>query len=178
MTREETKTLIKAMRTAWPNYKIEDPTATVDLWATLLADYPYKVISGALYAYMMGDHAFPPSPGQVVAMIPKKDGRSELEAWGLVRRALRNGTYGADAEFAKLPEDVQKAVGSPDQLRAWAMAPEDETETVMQSNFLRSYRAVQERQKAIDALPEKVRDILMGVCDERKLYGKIEAGGR
>lgn len=149
MTRDETKRLIQAMATAWPNYRPPNLTDVVNLWASLFASYPYEVVSKALQVYMMQDNAFAPSPGQLVALIPTGDTgrRSELEAWSLVRKALRNGTYGAETEYAKLPEDVQRAVGSPAQIRAWAAAPEEETETVMQSNFLRSYRAVQEQIK-------------------------------
>ncbi|MBO6015294.1 MAG: hypothetical protein J6S50_05680 [Oscillospiraceae bacterium] len=172
MTREETKRIITAICTVWPNYQPPSMADAIDLWTALLADYTYQIVSAALQTYIMAGHAFAPTPGQLVATIPKKEGRTELEAWDMVRRSLRNGIYGAKAEYEKLPEDVRKAVGSPDQLRAWAMAPEDETETVMQSNFLRSYRAVQERKRTIDALPEKVRDILMEV--NNRGLGKIE----
>lgn len=143
MTRDETKNIIGMMASAWPNFSPTNIRGTVDLWAGLMEPYPYQAILAALRSYMVEDHAFAPAPGQLLAYLPKgDDGRSDLEAWGLVRKALRNGNYGAEDEFAKLPPDVQRAVGSPAQLRAWAAAPEEETETVMQSNFLRSYRAM------------------------------------
>jgi len=156
LTREETKALIKAMKTGWSNYRPEDLTETVNLWASVLEPYPFPAVFAALKAYMLGNHAFAPAPGQLVAQFPKREGGSELEAWGKVRKALRNGNYGAEEEFAKLPEDIQEALGSPEQLRAWAMAPESETETVMQSNFLRSYRIIRERRERVEYLPEDV----------------------
>lgn len=143
MTRDETKNIIGMMASAWPNFSPANIRGTIDLWAGLMEPYPYQVILAALRSYMVEDHAFAPAPGQLLAYLPKEDGgRSDLEAWSLVRKALCNGNYGAEDEFAKLPPDVQRAVGSPAQLRAWAAAPSDELETVMQSNFLRTYRAV------------------------------------
>lgn len=121
------------------------------LWAETFARDHYEEVAAAVKAIIASDPSeWPPAIGKVrQVMIARRpqDGRTELEAWDLVRKALRNGTYGAEAEYAKLPEDVQRAVGSPAQIRAWAAAPEEETETVMQSNFLRSYRAVQEQIK-------------------------------
>lgn len=159
MTRDETKKIIRGMMDIYPSYKPVALAETIDLWASLFKEYPYQLVSAALQAYMMQDNAFAPSPGQLVAMIPK-DEIPELEAWGQVRKALRNGTYGAEEEYEKLPEIIQKAVGSPEQLRAWASAPEEETETVMQSNFLRTYRAVKERVKQMEMLPASVRGVL------------------
>ena len=171
MNAEETKMLIRTMMTAWPNYRPEHLEDTVVLWANLLEPYPYPAILAALKAYIIGNHAFAPSPGQIIAYLPTKEHRSELEAWSLVRKALKNGNYGAEAEFEKLPEDVRKAVGSPEQIRAWAAAPEEETETVMQSNFLRSYRAVRAREEKYEGLPAALVEKLKEVGNVLELPG-------
>lgn len=59
----------------------------------------------------------------------------------MVRKAIANGIYGAETEYSKLPPLVQKAVGDPGQLRAWATSEAESLETVAQSNFMRCYRA-------------------------------------
>lgn len=172
MNRDETKLIIRSMKTIWPNYNPESLSDTVDLWTRLLAGYPYPSVAAALEAYILQNHAFAPSPGQLIALFPGREHRSELEAWSLVRKALKNGNYGAEAEFEKLPEDIRKAVGSPEQIRAWAAAPEEETETVMQSNFLRSYRAVRAREDKYEGLPKKLTDFLRGCGDVLELPGE------
>lgn len=173
MTREEAKTLVRLMCTAWPNYHPENIAETVSLWHKLLESYPFPLMAAALQAYMLQNNAFAPAPGQLIAIIPREEGHSELEAWGMVRKAIRNGSYGAEEEFYKLPEDIQKAVGSPEQLRAWAIAPEEDTETVMQSNFLRSYRTVKKREEQLAGIPANIRNILLGgMKHEMELPGK------
>lgn len=78
----------------------------------------------------------------------------------MVSKAARNGLYGAREEFEKLPEDVKQAIGTPDQLKAWAQMQADEVESVVASNFRRSFRAVQEREKVEGKLPSAVRNLL------------------
>lgn len=167
MTRDETKTIIRGIATCFPNWKPQNMTETINLYAALLEGYPYQVISAALKAYIMTGNAFAPNPGQLVQMLPKTDRTEPLEAWGLVRKALQNGIYGSEEEYAKLPDAVQRAVGSPQQLSAWAMAPEDQLETVMQSNFLRTYSAICQRREAEALIPDDVRRILQGATQKQ-----------
>ena len=85
---------------------------------------------------------------------------SEAEAWALVSRAARNGTYGYRREFEKLPPEIRRVVGRAEQLRAWAMMEADEVESVVASNFMRAYRAAVKHEKEQHALPEVVRAAL------------------
>ena len=84
---------------------------------------------------------------------------TELEAWALVTKAIRNGLYGADEEFAKLPPLVQQAVGQPRCLTEWAMLGAED-KAVTQSNFMRSYRAVVYRAKELSKMPPEVRALI------------------
>ena len=88
------------------------------------------------------------------------NGMSELEAWGLVRRAVQNGIYGAQKEFDALPPVVQQCVGSPSQLKEWALLDEDVVASVVASNFQRSYRARAAQAKEFLALPADVRSAM------------------
>ena len=94
-----------------------------------------------------------------------------MSAWALVSRALRNGTYGAEEEFNKLPDDVKRAVGSPEQLHNWATTDEKTVETVIQSNFMRTYRTVIERKNQTAMLPESIKHTLGLTMGETKLIG-------
>jgi hypothetical protein len=76
---------------------------------------------------------------------------NEMEAWSLVRKAISNGYYGAEEEFAKLPDDVKRAVGSASQLRTWAM-DSGFNEGVAMSQFQRVYRTQQEREATKPAI--------------------------
>lgn len=85
---------------------------------------------------------------------------TELEAWGLVATALRNSAYGSVGEFAKLPPAVKRVVRNPEQLREWALMDADEVQTVIASNFQRSYRTAAKQERDLQALPSSIRQFL------------------
>ena len=173
MTDEGALSTQRAMMMAYPNYHPSDIAGTATFWADQLKDYKDMEVAVALRAFILSDTSgFAPSIGQIVALIPRNqgDGMSELEAWDLVRKAIRNGIYGAEEEFAKLPDNVRAAIGSPGQIRQWAAVDMDDLETVAQSNFLRSYRAVVTRERMMRKLPPRLREIYRraGICGEEK----------
>ena len=169
MTRDETKKIIMVISGLYPNFKPADLKLTVDTWAVVLGDYGYKQIESALLAYSATDRSgFAPAPGQLIGLLDLQNqgnDLNEMEAWALVSKALRNGTYGAEQEFAKLPDAVQKAVGNPSNLRNWAQTDSDSVENVIQSNFMRSYRAVLKREQDLRKMPVHVREFLVGVAE-------------
>lgn len=167
MTREETKKIVMIIASTYPNWHPLDMSITVDAWALILESYTYQDISAALKAFIVSDTSgFAPAPGQIIGLLDRvANGNelSEMEAWALVSRALRNGYYGAEQEFEKLPPLVQKAVGAPSQLRNWSQTDSESVENVIQSNFMRTYRAELARSREIRKLPDNVRTLLKQV---------------
>jgi hypothetical protein len=163
MTRDETKKIIRIIADSYPNYKPSDISETIDVWSMMLEEYPYNQIAMALKAYILTDTSgFAPSIGQLVNKLTSAEPQlNEMEAWSLVSKAIRNGYYGAEEEFAKLPEVVQKAVGNPANLRAWSHTDEQSIENVVQSNFLRTYRVVVKRESENAKLPDSLRNAMM-----------------
>lgn len=160
MTREETKKIIRIMADSYPNFKPSNISETVDVWCMMLEDYPYQQIAMALKAYILTDTSgFAPSIGQLIDKLKNNQEPqfTEMEAWSLVSKAIRNGYYGAEEEFAKLPDIVQKAVGNPANLRAWAHTDVDSIENVVQSNFMRTYRTVVKREHEQAKLPDRLK---------------------
>lgn len=159
MTAEGVTKLLFTMTRAYPSYKPTEMEEIGKVWQCMLSQYSDKEVALALKAFVISDtKGFAPSPGQLIDLIHKKpDEMSELEAWGLVNRAIRNGNYGAEEEFAKLPEVIQAAVGSPGQIREWASMDIEDLQTVAQSNFLRSYRACAERARLVEKMPDNMK---------------------
>ena len=163
MTREETMKIINGMIQGFPSYKPQNLTHTVDLWASMLSDYPYEAVSAALKAYILTDTSgFAPSIGQIVERIHAEvsDNMTPTEAWAMVVKAIRNSNYHAKEEFEKLPDAVQKAVGSYVNLEAWAALPPDTVHSVTQSQFISAYRDASERAKNEAKIPENVRMLI------------------
>lgn len=177
MVREETVKIIRIMCDCYPNYKPNNLSETVDVWNMMLENYSYEQVSVALKAYINSDiSGFAPSIGQLIGKIQIISQPQELDgmtAWGLVSKALRNGTYGAVEEFNKLPPLVRQAVGMPDNLRNWAMSDYQAIETVIQSNFLKNYRTVVNRSKELNCMPPEIKS-LIDKANENSYKAQIE----
>lgn len=139
-----------------------DMETTTKAWQMLFADDSFQVVQNALLSYVSTDvKGFPPMPGQLKDMMkPKVSEVSSFEAWHEVKRALSNGIYGSREEFEKLSPICKRIVGSPAVLREWATLDTDELDTVVSSNFQRSYKAISENTRNYEKLPEKVRQML------------------
>ena len=164
MTREQVGKLLMTIQAYYPNYNPPDKEITINAWHIMLAEYPEELVLQALRACIATNTSgFAPDVGQIMSKIqiisqPQKlDG---MTAWGLVSKALRNGTYGAVEEFNKLPPLVRQAVGMPDNLKNWATADYQTIETVIQSNFLRTYETVAKRANEINRMPDNIKSLI------------------
>ena len=164
MTKNEVIKLLMTIQTFYPNYQVENKEFTINAWYSIIGDCDYKPMEKALRAYITTDTSgFAPSIGQLINKLHEVQSPQELnemEAWLLVSKALRNGTYGAVKEFNKLPPLVQKAVGSPDNLRNWAQTDSESIENVVQSNFMRTYRTVVNRAKEYQKMPKDIQALI------------------
>ena len=167
MTKNEVVKLLMTIQTFYPNYQVENKEFTINAWYAIIGDCDYKPMEKALQAYITTDTSgFAPSIGQLLDKlhtIQNPQELNEMEAWSLVSKALRNGYYGAVEEFNNLPPLVQKAVGSPDNLRNWSQTDSESIENVVQSNFMRSYRLVVNRENEIKKMPADVRTLIENV---------------
>lgn len=168
MNRDETKKILMIISATYPNFKIGDKTQAIDAWNFMLSDYSYNDIAVALKTYIAtSGSAFAPSVSELIAMTRKPaelTAIDEVTAWGQVRAAIRKGLYYSREEFEKLDPDVQRAVGTPDQLREWAQLSSNEIETVIQSNFRRRFETMQKRAQEVAAMPAEVRQLLQNAA--------------
>ena len=173
MMRDEIKEMLMVIQAAYPNYKPQDKTVAVNTWYMMLKDYEKEVVEAALKIYIASDTSgFAPAIGQLIDKINTVTAPPELNsmtAWGLVSKALRNGCYGAEQEFEKLPMTVKRAVGSPDNLRHWAQSDSKSIETVIQSNFIRTYEAEVRRKNEAAKTPPDVRALIDKISNQKLL---------
>ena len=143
MTRDETKKIIAMSKAFYPNWTIENIPQVIDAWTLVLSEYDYKDIEQALVMFVKTDSkGFAPAVGQLISTAHKPEEVAEIsegEAWAMVHKAIKNGSYGYHEEFSKLPKIVQAGVGREENLRSWAMTT-DEGLPVVQSQFLRGFR--------------------------------------
>lgn len=164
MTREQVGKLLMTIQAYYSNYNPPDKEITLNAWYEMFAEYPEELVLQALRACIATNTSgFAPDVGQIMSKIQTISQPQELDgmaAWGLVSKALRNGTYGAVEEFSKLPPLVKQAVGMPDNLKNWATADYQTIETVIQSNFLRTYETVVKRANEINRMPDNIKSLI------------------
>ena len=164
MTEEQVGKLLMTIQAYYPNYNPPDKKVTLNAWYIMLAEYPEELVLQALRACIATNTSgFAPDVGQIMSKIQTISQPQEFDgmtAWGLVSKALRNGTYGAVEEFNKLPPLVKQAVGMPDNLKNWATSDYQTIETVIQSNFLRTYETVVKRANEINRMPDNIKSLI------------------
>lgn len=158
MTPKETAGILALLHEYYDNME-PSTQSTVKAWHLVLCEHSFDAIKDAVVAFVKSDSkGFPPKPGQLIAQITRngaKDAEAEAqEAWVLIRKAISNaGTNRdwigdhldpktqAEHRFDELPPMVQRIVGNPQQLTRWGEMDTGQLDTVVQSNFLRAYKA-------------------------------------
>jgi hypothetical protein len=174
--------ILSVLRGAYPAFyrdtSRQEAEAIVNLWAEMFREDDYQLVAAAVKSLIVADSkGFPPVIGQVKEYIRKLTAPQEMteqEAWALVSKAIRNGTWGAKEEFAALPPQIQRIVGSPTQLSDWAKMDSDSVHSVVASNFQRSYRAKAKADKEFAALPSEVRAAIGGLSNMMRLEADNE----
>lgn len=168
MTMSQTAEMMAILRAAYPRFYVgmtrEDASAALNLWHGFFADDDASLVSDAVKAFIASDtKGFPPVVGQIrekLDVINQAVHGFELTpqtAWGLVKRAMKDSAYHSAEQFAELPEVVQEVVGSPSQLHEWAVSNDGVSESVISSNFQRSFAARAAVHKEIRMMPGDVR---------------------
>ena len=168
MKKSETVDCITYLSAAYPGaYKrfTEQKFETlIAVWYNTFSEYPVQMVMVGVQGYISTDTSgFPPSPGQVIKIIQDLTAEKEtnsMEAWAIVKKAVNSPRDRMEEAFRTLPPLIQKVVGGHHQLMAWGNVNEEEFETVIQSNFMRTYETEKRRQKQIDMLPERIKRMI------------------
>jgi hypothetical protein len=184
MTKREVAELMTILQANYPDsfkgQSDEVVAAKVALWHDFFKDYPSTVVSAAAKAFMATDaKGFMPNVGQITEQIRRLNEPEEMtaiEAWGYVSKALRNSAYGSVEEFTKLPPLIQKVVGSPEQLKEWALMETDVVQSVISSNFQRSFKVGQDRERDFEKLPCEVKAFIGQIAGTA--IGRLESGDK
>lgn len=201
MTRDETLAIMSVLKAAYPSYykdlKRADAEAVVSLWHEMFKDEPAQVVAVAVKAHIASDvKGFPPHIGAIkdaIVKIKAPDQMTALEAWAIVRNAIRgasmslssrmfqNGVLSdktsAEVNFEKLPPILQRLVGSPSQLAQWEDMSTEIIDSVVASNFQRSYNARTAHEREYLTLPAEVRG-MMDQLSEGMRIPELTAGER
>ena len=166
MTLAETGKLLALIQVYYPKFaEGRDVNVTINAWHLIFADDDYSKAEKAVIAYVATEtKGFPPMPGALKElMIQKPDTMTAMQAWHLVRKAAENGWYNSEEEFKALPLLCQRIVGAPGTLKDWATMDLAELESVVGSNFQRSYKQMEKDEVYYAKLPSAVIGHLPGI---------------
>lgn len=122
---------------------------------------------------------FPPTIADVRKEIDKlietaTDKPSAMDEWNEIRDAIRNSIYNSVQCFESLPPIAKKFVGSPNQLRSWAMA-DDFNDGVVRGQFLKQYEVIENREKRKAMMSPEVRSFIQELAHSKDV--KMLDGG-
>lgn len=173
MTRQETKDLMAILKAAYPNFykdiSKEEAKAAVDLWATIFSDTPVKLVIEAVKS-LICTLKYPPTIADVkekIELLTQPARMTEMEAWHLVKKAMNTSDF--VSAFRSLPPEIRRIVGSPDQLKEWAYMDIETVNSVIQSNFMRSFKTVAEREREFAKLPESAKQLMIEASKNLKM---------
>ena len=148
----------------------EAANVKVNLWADMFSEEPFEAVAAAAKAYIATDTGgFMPTIGKLKDMLHRMQSpqqMTQMEAWGLVAGALRNSVYGADDEFRKLPPAVQRA-----------LMDAETVQSVVASNFQRSFQVCQKREDDYQKLPGAVKSFIAELAGKMEFEKLPEGGG-
>lgn len=171
MTLKETGMIMSILSAAYPQFYAkqtpEEKQSALKLWAAMFADDDPKIVTAAVQTLIVSDEkGFPPHIGAVKAkirLLTEPEEMSELDAWALVSQAVRRTQWQhPEKQFDKLPEIIRQTLGSAQTLVDWGKVDEDAFNTVVQSNFMRTYRAKSQKKQEYNALPENIKTLISG----------------
>ena len=184
MTKKEIAEILAIMQSNYPDdFKGMSDAAMngkINLWLMQFRDDQYSDVLAAVMAHIATDtNRFMPPVGVIkakLAEIRQPETMTPHEAWMRISEALRNGIYGAQKEFDALPPLLQKMVGSPTQLKEWAMMDAEVVQSVVASNFRRSYEVRAAKEREYLSLPSNVRQAVEQIAAGMKQMPALTEG--
>ena len=169
MTREETSKVVRVLSIAFPTF-LRDKQQTeiseiIDLWCLMFADYEYVEVNAALKTFI-ATNKYPPKIAEVLNCLNLNrsfatEELNELTAWNLVYKAISDSNYHSQERYDELPNLIKKCIHSPAELREMGNLDLKTLNSVTQSNFMRVFKGVQDRERELAKIPKDVkRDML------------------
>ena len=173
MNKIESTKVLSILKATYPvGYKDmtdNDIDALIGVWSRVFKDWNYQDVVRAIDSVIATNKTnFPPSPGFVMDRLVKNSQGQQLtegEAWNLVYKAITRSSWYADEEFEKLPSNIKKSIGSPEMLKSWGSMNSDVVNSVIQSNFMRTFRSRSQQDIEYKALPNDVQDIIQKLTE-------------
>lgn len=175
MTKLETAKILAILTATYPTFykdmKDEEMDGVIEIWTEMFKDCDYRLVSLAVKE-LINSYEYPPTIATIknkIYELTNTNDTSPTELWDKLLKAIRNGTYGYEEEFEKLPREVQEFVREPFQLHELASIDSNTIHTVVKGQFLKQIATIKQRQKEINMMLPETRKMILGSTE--KLLG-------
>lgn len=152
MNREQAIALLKILKTAFPRFYTdmtkEEAESTISLWVDMFKhENPNLVITAT--KELINTLKFPPTIADIKEKMYSLSNKEadDMELWNELDKAARNCLYNTQEIFDNLSPLVKKFVGSPAQLREFAVSDPATFSTVTKGQFLKQISVLKQREK-------------------------------
>lgn len=181
MTREETKMIITMLSSVYVNefskLKEEQVIRMIDVWTMLFEDEDANKIATVTKTYLKSStNAFMPTPAMLINMayeLFEPKGMTEQEAWNILLHAITHCDYYPKRTYDMLPLEIQ-ALCTPNQLYEWGQINTETLNTVVASNFMRSFKVREKNRVDYERLPNDTKALIESLGINMKLEDKGE----
>lgn len=161
MSENDVKQLLTVLKLNYPaayrDMSVEERKALVALWLDVFGGLETEIVGHALKNYIKADK-YPPTIAGLQEQIDLLVGTDDTdELWRLLMKAVRNSGRDAKAEFEALPEECQKFVGSPAELRTLGNTDISVVNTVTRGQFYSRVKQIKRRKQAQEQIPDSVQ---------------------
>ena len=158
MNKEE---FVKTLTGVGKLYDKELDQETLTMWLSFFKENTIEEFKNAVNQHIRTSSKFP-----TIADIKSKmydlgnNEESNTDLWEKFLIAIRNGIYGAEDEFKKLPKSVQRFVGGPEQLQDIAHLDSETIHSVVKGQFLKQIEYIKQSIKEQELMSPQTRKIL------------------
>ena len=153
MTKEEVTAILGVLKTSYPrfyqNMTKQEMFNTIDLWYERFRHEDVQIVTLAVNN-LIDTFSFPPTIADVkkaMRSLIAINEKTENDYWNELDKAVRNCLYNTQEVYEKLSPQIKKVIGSPAQLKEYAMSDADTFATVTKGQFLKQIKVVIDREK-------------------------------
>lgn len=171
MNREQAIALLKILKTAFPRFYAdmtkEEAENTINLWVDMFKHEDPALVMTATKD-LINTFKFPPTIADVKEKMYGLTNNEvdNLTLWNELDKAVRNCLYNTQNVFDGLSPVVKKFVGSPAQLREYALSPADTFSTVTKGQFLKQVEILKKRDKELKMMLPECRQLVTEIASE------------
>ena len=177
MNREQTIAILKVLKVAYPRFYAEmskkEAEDTINLWQEMFSNDNPALVTAEVKD-LVNSFKFPPTIADVkdkMYELTKQDTETPVEIWNAIKKAMRNSAYNAVEEFERLPEVAKKFVGSPNQLREWAIGT-DYNDGVVKGQFFKQVEVIKQREKDNALMLPETKAVIATLTKQLMLGGE------